>query len=176
MIESYEEKEKKRKEKERSDKEREIYRKNMEKAKAKIDLQRLQELAEQGVLDQELLEKISEDERISKKEMEEVVNSVDVQKIFEKMDEIERQQNIDKVLPKELRVTKDEYLQALKDPDKKAQVLKKLDACLDVLYLSSRHSWWFKRSVFSTFVYILDKKLLFTVQENLIDMKNNLLP
>ncbi|MEI8091888.1 MAG: hypothetical protein WCG98_06850 [bacterium] len=72
--------------------------------------------------------------------MSDIMKSLDVQKIFEKIEEIEQQKDVDKILPKAMRVTKEEYLQALKDPTKKAQVLQKFDQCLNLIYTNIRPS------------------------------------
>jgi hypothetical protein len=63
-----------------------------------------------------------------------ILDSQDIKIIFDKIDEIEFIENIESILPKQLRITKEEYLIALKDPNKRIDLIKKLDNTLEHIY------------------------------------------
>lgn len=104
----------------------------------------------------------------------EEINEKSIAKIFEKIDEIASNPKIDLYLPVSLRITKEEYIQAIKDDDKRQALLKKIDT---ILWALANHisSWnWDKLNLFSWFLWLLDRNLVI-IQENTIDIKNSLL-
>lgn len=110
--------------------------------------------------------------------IEDIVNDTEidefaVSKIFEKIDEIWNNPKIDLYLPLKLRITKEEYLQALKDKQKRDDLLKKLDNVLWVLAQHINSSNWDRLGIFSSFLWLLDRNLVI-IQENIIDIKNSL--
>lgn len=147
--------------------------KDMEKKKLKFDLQNLKELVEQWVVDKSLFESIKKDSILSNDEFQDVVDSVDMKEVFEKLNEIENFEDIDSIVPKELRVSKDEYMQALKDPEKKKDVLAKFDKSLDIVANNFRGVAPFKRSVFTSYVWLLSKNMI-DLQWKIIDIKRTL--
>lgn len=147
--------------------------KDMEKKKLKFDLQNLKELVEQWVVDKSLFESIKKDSILSNDEFQDVVESVDMEDVFEKLNEIESFEDIDSIVPKELRVSKNEYMQALKDPEKKKVVLAKFDKSLDIVANNFRGVSPFKRSVFTSYVNLLSKNMI-DLQWKIIDLKRTL--
>lgn len=147
--------------------------KDMEKKKLKFDLQNLKELVEQWVVDKSLFESIKKDSILSNDEFQDVVESVDMKEVFEKLNEIENFEDIDSIVPKELRVSKNEYMQALKDPEKKKDVLAKFDKSLDIVANNFRWVSPFKRSIFTSYVWLLSKNMI-DLQWKIIDIKRTL--
>ncbi len=110
--------------------------------------------------------------------IEDIVNHIEidefaVSKIFEKIDEIGNNPKIDLYLPLKLRITKEEYLQALKDTQKRDDLLKKIDKVLWVLAQHISSANWDRLGIFSSFLWLLDRNLVI-IQENTIDIKNSL--
>lgn len=128
------------------------------------DLQKLKDLLEKHIIDDELVEKVLTGTEIDHE---------DIQEIFEKIDAIEDIDWIDDYLPKDMRVTKQEYANATHDDEECDRVIKKLHGSLAILaqHASPQQSGWI--NIFSWFLTMLDKNLV-TIQEHHIDMKDTL--
>ncbi len=166
----YEKKNKERKEeeeileKERQEKLRN-FEKQLETSRLKIDLMKLKDLILDWTLPESLLDNILDSK---------ILDSQDIKIIFDKIDEIEFIENIESILPKQLRITKEEYLIALKDPNKRIDLIKKLDNTLEHIYNHLHWSDMFWLNLFSFIYFIFDKNLK-KIQENSIDIKNSLI-
>ncbi|MDR0370134.1 MAG: hypothetical protein LBH96_06710 [Candidatus Peribacteria bacterium] len=175
MIESnpHFEEEKKRKKQKQINQEK--YEQTVIESKVKIEIQELKYLVEAGAVDKKLFDKITEDNHISSEEFNEVLDKIDIQKLFEKLEELEHSKDTKDLIPKELRVKKSEYLKAFQDEDTKKNVLQKFDASLDIIYNTVNGGQTMHGNMFSTYVYLLSEKLI-PIQENIIDLKQPLLP
>lgn len=128
------------------------------------DLQKLRDLLEQHIIDDDLVEKVLAGNEIDHEEMQE---------IFEKIDQIEEMDDIDEYIPKDMRITKEEYANALHNDEDYQQVLTKLHGVLTVLSQHVTPQTSGSINIFSGFIALLDQNLV-TIQEHHIDMKDAL--
>lgn len=147
----------------------ETYEFSQEKQKLRTELEKkeklnhLEEMLEKWIVSEQSVKKL---ENLSPKEQQEI------QKTLEKISEITDVDPKGKILPKSMQITKNDYLKALSDPIKKQQLLSQVDDNLSYLY-NQVSQWWIVNlmSYFQVFFIGNDFK---TVQENMIDIKNNL--
>lgn len=137
---------------------------NREEEAISNDLQKLKDLLEKHIIDDELVEKVLSGTEIDHE---------DIQEIFEKIDAIEDIDWIDDYLPKEMRVTKQEYANATHDDQECDRVIKKLHGSLTILAQHANPQQSGGINIFSWFLTMLDKNLV-TIQEHHIDMKDTL--
>lgn len=102
-----------------------------------------------------------------------IIDSEEISEILTKIDQINDNPKITRYLPEELRITKEEYLQALKDEEKKHILLLKVDDALWHLALQVWNGWRLGLNIFASLSLLLDKNLVL-IQENHIDIKRNL--
>lgn len=127
-------------------------------------LSKLRELLESWILSSDELDAI-----------ENVINDSDIDElsasiIFEKIDEIANNPKVNLYIPESLRITKVEYVQALKDKQKKDALLQKIDTILSSLAAQISSSSWDKLNLFTWF----PNKHLVSIQWNTIDIKRSL--
>lgn len=137
-----------------------------EKIKVKESLEKLKDLINAWILTKKRAQEILGWENI---------NSNELLNIFEKIDQLEKIDKNKKILPKDFKITKQEYIEAISDFEKKSTLLKKIDNVLDYMY--SNMWWgWLTFSLFSFLSYnLLISKKTQKIQENLIDIKNNVI-
>jgi hypothetical protein len=167
-------KEKKQREISEIDKKHEIartleYQKDKEKLIARIEkdknLSFLKSLIERGLIETSTVQNVIDDATLDEKALAE---------IFSKLDEIEATHQVDMIFPKTYRISKEEYIQALKDPTSRTQILTKLETSLVFIYDSLHpNATMGILDFFSGFMHILDKNLI-KIQEHTIDIKRSL--
>ena len=161
------EKQKIEKQKEKIYKEAERRRKNLEKEeivrkiKSKLEDLKMDINLEDGKIINEI-KQVIETHNITQ---EELTN------ILEKIDEILEVVEKKEILPKELIFTKKDYLEALKDAEKRKKLLKKLDDILD--YTSKSLQPTDNLFLLAGYFLLTDKNLQI-VHDNCIDVKENL--
>ncbi len=144
-----------------------VEKKKRKKIETEENLSKLKEMIRDGDMDTSAVNFIKDIARDG------VIDSEEIQDILWKIDAIHTNPEVSRYLPEELRITRDEYLQALKDEEKKQIVLWKVENALWHLanQVSSGRKIGF--NIFATMALILNKNLV-VIQENHIDIKRNL--
>lgn len=144
------------------EKEKEILIKKLEKNK---ELTKLKSIIERWLIKLSTIEKVTEGKKLELQEINEILS---------KIDEIDNIKNINSSLPRELRVNKDEYLEALRNEQRRKEMLSKLDKVLDYVFLAANPFHGSVFDMFSWLIFMLNKNLTI-IQENTIDMKDFLI-
>lgn len=97
----------------------------------------------------------------------------EINDILSVVDAIAQISNVDLILPPELRISKEDYLNAVNDSNYRSEVITKLDAALDHLYMLSHPFSWSVFDMFSWLLFALDLNLV-KIQEYTIEIKNSL--
>lgn len=129
----------------------------------KEKLNHLEEMLEKWIVSEQSVKKL---ENLSQKEQQEI------QKTLEKISEIQEIDPKWKILPQSMQITKKAYLDALADPTKRQQLLSQVDDNLSYLY-NQVSQWWIVNLMSYFQVFFIGNNFK-TVQENMIDIKNNL--
>lgn len=143
---------------------KEILREKLEAAKK---INNLKASVEAGFISVELAKILSQS-------VDNIDQGLEIKAIFDKIDEMENIKNIDHILPINLRLNKEEIKDALNNEDKKKILLQKIDNSLIHLYNTTHPFADYNIINFSSIIEFFNKNLVI-VQENLIDIKNDLI-
>lgn len=160
-------------ERDRNDKFKEME-KRIKLSDIKLDLEKLKVLIEEWLIDPNVLQSIDKWLELDEKSIQQIISGIDIHEIFDKIEEIEDVKWIDDILPKHLRVNKQEYLMAFDSNEQRINLLIKIDDALTHLYMNSTRAASWHIRLFTSFMHLLDRKLIF-VQENMISIKRSLL-
>ncbi len=112
--------------------------------------------------------------KILSNSIDNIDQDIEIKAIFDKIDEMESIKNIDHILPINLRLNKEEIKDALNNENNKKILLQKIDNSLIHLYNTTHPFADYSIINFSSIVQFFNKNLV-VVQENLIDIKNDLI-